>query len=322
MWKLLEFIQKHLVWAIPTMMIAGIASGYYFDMSFLKVTIVPLTFLMVYPMMINLKLEAVLSPKGTKAQVVAQTINFAVIPFIAYFLGKFFFPEQPLIVLGMLLVALLPTSGMTISWTGFAKGNINVAIQMTVFGLILGSIATPLYIKWLMGKTVEIPLMQVFTSIVVVVFLPMLMGLITRKALVKKYGQQHYMKHIKPKVPKFSTLGVLGIVFVAMALKAKAITANPSMLIDYLIPIVVLYIINFTLSTLVAKALFPRGDAIAVVYGTVMRNLSIALAIAMTAFKQQGAEIAIIIAMAYIIQVQSAAWYVKFSDKIFGVAQD
>ncbi|MBE9067655.1 arsenic resistance protein, partial [Leptolyngbya cf. ectocarpi LEGE 11479] len=58
-------------------------------------------------------------------------------------------------------------------------------------------------------------------------------------------------------------------------------------------------------------------------YGTVMRNLSIALAIAMTAFgKEQGAEIALIIAMAYIIQVQAAAWYVRFSDRIFGPVPD
>jgi predicted Na+-dependent transporter len=65
--------------------------------------------------------------------------------------------------------------------------------------------------------------------------------------------------------------------------------------------------------------LFERGDAIALVYGTVMRNLSIALAIAITVFgAKQGSEIALIIAMGYIIQVQSAAWYVKLTDKIFG----
>ncbi len=58
------------------------------------------------------------------------------------------------------------------------------------------------------------------------------------------------------------------------------------------------------------------------IYGTVMRNLSIALAIAMTVFKKNGAEIAIIIALAYIVQVQAAAWYVKFSDRIFGMAPE
>ena len=117
-----------------------------------------------------------------------------------------------------------------------------------------------------------------------------------------------------------STVGVLGIVYVAMCLKAKSITANPAILVEYLIPLALLYLINFVISTVVGKLFFNRGDAIAIVYGTVMRNLSIALAIAMTAFKEQGSEIAIIIAMAYIIQVQSAAWYVKFTDKIFGEA--
>jgi len=53
-----------------------------------------------------------------------------------------------------------------------------------------------------------------------------------------------------------------------------------------------------------------------------MRNLSIALAIAITVFgDEQGSEIALIIAMAYIIQVQAAAWYVKLTDKIFGPAE-
>jgi ACR3 family arsenite efflux pump ArsB len=138
--------------------------------------------------------------------------------------------------------------------------------------------------------------------------------------LIKYFGKEQYQNKIKQKFTPLSTLGVLGIVYVAMCLKAKSIVANPIILIDYLIPLVLLYLINFTISTLVGKLFFNRGDGIAIVYGTVMRNLSIALAIAMTAFAERGSEIAIIIAIAYIIQVQSAAWYVKFTNKIFGEA--
>lgn len=48
-----------------------------------------------------------------------------------------------------------------------------------------------------------------------------------------------------------------------------------------------------------------------------MHNLSIALAT--TRFgKKQGSEIALIIAMACIIQGQVAIWYVKLTDHIFG----
>ena len=51
-------------------------------------------------------------------------------------------------------------------------------------------------------------------------------------------------------------------------------------------------------------------------------NLSIALAVAINAFGDQGANAALVVAMAYIIQVQSAAWYVKLTDRLFGVAGD
>ena len=94
------------------------------------------------------------------------------------------------------------------------------------------------------------------------------------------------------------------------------------MLLDALIPLLILYSLNFVLSTIIGKLFFSREDGIALVYGTVMRNLSIALAIAMTVFGKQGSDIALIIALAYIIQVQSAAWYVKFTGRIFGNAPE
>jgi ACR3 family arsenite efflux pump ArsB len=323
MWKVLGFIQKNLVWSVPTFMIAGIIIGALTNPAPLKALIIPLTFLMVYPMMINLQIQKVLSGGDTKVQLVTQLINFAIVPFFAFGMGQLFFADRPLVALGLLLASLLPTSGMTISWTGFAKGNISAAIKMTVIGLILGSLATPFYAKWLMGAVVEIPLGDIFKQIIIIVFLPMLLGFVTRVLLIRIVGADKYHKNLKQKFPAFSTLGVLGIVFVAMALKAKDIVNNPLELLSFLIPLGILYLGNFALSTLVGKFMFDRGDAIALVYGTVMRNLSIALAIAMTAFgKEQGSEIALIIAMAYIIQVQAAAWYVRFTDNIFGPAQE
>ena len=323
MWTILAVLQRKLVWSIPSFMILGIIFGAFTDPSFLKALIIPLTFLMVYPMMINLQIQQVFSGGDYKVQVLTQLMNFGVIPFLAFGMGRVFFTDQPLIALGLLLASLLPTSGMTISWTGFAKGNISAAIKMTVVGLILGSLATPFYAKWLMGAVVEIPLAAIFKQIVIIVFLPMVLGFITRLSLIRLVGADKYHKNLKQKFPAFSTLGVLGIVFVAMALKSQDILANPIVLLSFLEPLAILYIGNFLLSTLVGKFLFGRGDAIALVYGTVMRNLSIALAIAMTAFgKEQGSEIALIIAMAYIIQVQAAAWYVRLTNKIFGPVEE
>lgn len=322
MWKTLNTINKNLILAIPAMMIAGYVFGLAYDSSSLKSMILPFTFLMVYPMMVNLKIKKVLEGGDRKAQILAQTINFAIIPFLAYALGRIFFADQPYLALGLLLAGLVPTSGMTISWTGFAKGNLEAAVKMTVIGLILGSLLTPLYLQTLIGAEVELELLSVFRQIALIVFLPMLAGWATQKLCIKRFGLPEFQSRISPRFPPISTIGVLGIVFIAIALKAPGIAAEPDQLLYLFIPLAILYSLNYLFSSLVGKALLPRGDAIALVYGTVMRNLSIALAIAINAFGSAGSDAALIIAIAYIIQVQSAAWYVKLTDNIFGTIEE
>jgi ACR3 family arsenite efflux pump ArsB len=321
MWNYLITINKNLTIAIPCLMVAGFFVGLFFDQKFvetLRYLIVPLTFLMVYPMMVTLNIKHLAQGLNVKLQTTTQLINFGIIPFIAYLLGLLFFADQPYMALGLLLASLLPTSGMTISWTGFAKGNMGAAINMTVIGLIAGSLATPFYVDWLLGTKVEVSFVKVMQQILLIVFLPMAAGFVTRNVLLKKYGMAEFKEHIAPRFPATSTVGVLGIVFVAMALKAETVVSNPAVLLLIFVPLLILYGLNYSLATLIGVKLFSRGDGIALVYGTVMRNLSIALAIAINGFGEAGANAALVIALAYVIQVQSAAWYVKLTTRIFG----
>lgn len=322
MWKFLISINKKLVYAIPVMIVLGFFFGKVVDghiVKQLKNLIVPLTFLMVYPMMVTLNIKHLQDGiKNVKLQVLTQFINFLIIPFLAYGLGVWFFPDNPYMALGLLLAALLPTSGMTISWTGFAKGNMGAAINMTVIGLTLGSLAAPVYVKALLGAKVDMDIVLVIKQIVYIVFIPMLLGYFTRSYFMKKYGPKEFKMTWAPRFPSLSTIGVLGIVFVAIALKAEKLSQDPLILWMIFKPLLIIYFLNYMLGTLVGKFLFERGDAIALVYGTVMRNLSIALAIAINAFGEHGADAALVIAVSYIIQVQSAAWYVKLTSKIFG----
>lgn len=311
-------LQKNLIIVIPLTMVMGFFFGIKVESTFLKTAIIPLTFLMVYPMMVNLQVKKIFEGGDSKVQFVTQLINFALVPFVAYAVGQFFFAENQYLALGMLLVGLVPTSGMTISWTGMAKGNMPAAVKMTVFGLLLGSFLTPVYVDRLMGAAVDINMLKIFKQIMVIVIAPLILGNITQRYLIKKYGMAHYQEKIKKKIPPFSTLGVVGIVFVAMSLKARGIAENPDILFSILLPLLVLYVVNFAISILAGKLFFKRDNAIALFYGTVMRNLSIALAIAMTAFGKKGADIALVIALGYIIQVQLAAWIVKLTDRIYG----
>jgi ACR3 family arsenite efflux pump ArsB len=316
-WAALAWLKTNLVWSIPVAMLLGLAFGAVFDPAFLKPMILPLTFVMVYPMMVNLQIKKVLSGHDYRLQGVVLFINFAIVPLVAFGLGKLFFSDNVFAALGLLIAATLPTSGMTISWTGFAKGNLDAAIKMAVIGLILGSLLSPLYAEFLMGTVVAIPVDKIFQQVAIIVFLPLILGYATQLLIIRKYGQARYVQDFKPRFPLFSTLGLLGMVFSAMALKANTILANPAQLLLLFIPLILFYAFTFVLGTFTGRAFFGRDDATALIYGVAPKNLSIALAISMNAFGQEGADIALIIALAYVIQLQTSAWCNKFVDKCF-----
>lgn len=326
MWKILSLLQRNLVWSIPMAMAGGLLFGSLFDARPLKQFIIPVTFIMVYPMMVTLNVQSIFKGRDHRLQLTTQLINFILIPLLAYFTGRLFFSGEAekygLWAVGLFLIGVLPTSGMTISWTGFARGNKEAAIKMVVFGLVLGALAAPLYTKFIMGATVDVNMLHMFKQIALFIFVPLAAGLITQYYARRRYGNKVWNQRIKPKFPPFSALGVTLIAFVAMSLKAKNIIANPADLVAILIPLALFYAISYVFLSIIGKFFFKREDAVAMVFGVVMRDLSIALAIAMTAFGKQGLTIALLIALAYVIQIQSAAWYVKLVDKIFGPATD
>jgi len=325
MLNFLKILQKNLIYVIPVSMICGlIGGGYLFNAKPLKQLIIPITFVMIYPMMVTLNVKTILKGQDGKLQLITQFINFVIVPIIVYTIGMIFFTGEAekfgLWAVGLFLIGVLPASGMTISWTGFAKGNKEAATKMLVFGLIIGAFAAPVYTKVFMGATVDVDMLHMFRQICIFVFAPLIAGLLTQSYMIQKHGKKVWAERYKPNFPPFSALGVAMIAFVAMSLKAKNILENPGDIVTILIPLVVFYLLSYVLLTLLGKMLFARGDAIAMVFGVVMRDLSIALAIAMTAFKEQGMTIALLIAMAYVIQIQSAAWYIRLVPRIFGPA--
>lgn len=322
MWKFLSIFNKYLVYSIPVSMVLGFIYGYFFDAAWLKNLIVVMTLVMIFPMMVTLKVKSIIKFNDARLQIITQVVNFIILPFIALLLSFIFFKDEPYFALGLFIASLLPTSGMTISWTGFAKGNIEAAVKMTVIGLTLGSIALPFYINIFMGQAIEYNLLEIVKQIIYIVFIPMFFGQVVRQFIMKGKTDKDFKEKYAPKFSSISTLGVLGIVFIAMALKSQSLLSKPLEVLYIFIPVIIFYFINYLISTLIGKFFMKRADAIAHVYGTVMRNLSISLAIALNSFGEKGVDAALVIAVAFIFQVQSAAWYVKLCNKFFGKVEN
>lgn len=307
----LKWIQSHLIISILLSMVIGLIIGRLFDTSALRSSVTLLSFLMVYPMMITLNFKSLKEKGNIKLQVTTQLINFVFAPLLALLFGLIFFSSNDNFKLGILLIALLPTSGMTVSWTVMAKGNVKEAIRMIVIGLILGGLLTPIYINLFMNQEASIPFLTIISQIALIVFLPMFLGFITQMILINRYSLDIFNTKIKPVIPRFSTFSLVILITLVMSLRARLILSQPDILITLIIPIILGYLVMLGSIHFVGKKLFNKEDRIALVNGTMIRNLSLALAIALTVFNTEGPEIALIIAVAYIVQVQLAAWYVK-----------
>ncbi|TVP95102.1 MAG: arsenic resistance protein [Acholeplasmatales bacterium] len=311
MMGLLQAIHRHIVVSILIAMVLGFLIGIRVDTEGLRRMVTPLSFFMVYPMMVTLNFRSLLERGNWKLQGVTQLINFVYLPLLAIVFGWVFFPDEDNYRLGILLIALLPTSGMTVSWTVMAKGNVKEAIRMIVIGLMLGGLITPLYIGAVFSEAVSVPFGSILSQIGLIVFLPMFLGFLTQRGLVAIFTEERFKTSFKPIFPIFSTLAVVVLIGIVMSLRATMLLNNPAVLPRLLIPIILGYLIMLVTIDFIGRRLFDRADRVALINGTMIRSLSLALAVALTVFAERGPAIALVIALAYVVQVQLAAWYVR-----------
>ncbi|MBO8171230.1 MAG: arsenic resistance protein [Bacillaceae bacterium] len=303
---------KNMLMTIPVTLLLGFIAGSLVDTGFLKNWILIGTFFMIFPTMIGFKLKTALDLSHGRVVLWSILINFILIPLVAWGIGLPLSGGNPQIYAGLAIAALLPTSGMTISWTMISKGNVTAAVKIVAISLILGAVLAPFYLKWMVGQYLPIDLTVITRTILIIVFLPMVLGQFTTKWLLRKYGQEGFTTRIKPLLPAVSVWAMISVIFSSISMKARVLLQEPDQLINILFMVVLFYILNFGLATLLARWLFNREDGLALVFGTALRNLSIALGIAVTTF---GAEAALAITVAFVLQVQAAAWYGKLADR-------
>lgn len=310
--KIFYLPSKNLVWTIPIILFLGFITGLIFNTSFLKSYILIFTFFMIYPTMIGFKIKEAVDMSHMKVVIGSLLINFILIPIIAYIFGKIFLAGSPQLFAGIVMISLFPTSGMTISWTMLNKGNVPAAVKITAISLLLGSFLAPVYLYFAVGTLVDVNIIQIFITIAQIIIVPMILGNITYRLILKKYTVENFNKQLKPIFPAISIWAMIFIIFTSISMKAQAIASKPSILVSTILLLIVFYTLNFIISTLAVRRFYNKADGYALVYGTVMRNLSIALGLAIASF---GPDTALIITLAFILQVQAAAWYGKLSSK-------
>ena len=276
---------------------------------------------MIYPMMINLRLgELKNSMKQGKQLSIGLIMGLVAAPLLMWFLiwlVGLFHPLNPQLALGLMLAMVVPCSSMSIAYTGFSRGNLELATIIVAFSFILAIVTVPGWLAvYAASSHVSVPTMLLIITIVEVVFIPMFFGILTRGAIIRKKGTEGFLR-LKPLFPAISLIGMYTIVFLIFMEKAKLIAKKPEMVLIALIPLILYYLISLGLLTYLDRVLKVKyREHMAITFPSVGKNEGTAMAIAMSAGM---GLMAIPSAVTPLIQIPFLVGYLKAWKKIAGM---
>jgi len=307
-------LKQNLIYVVIASLVGGLAFGQVAGpgtKGLLKTAVVPVLFLMIYPMMINIDLREILHVR-THAKVVGLTLllNFGFAPLLAVGLGRLFFAGSVGYTIGLYFIALIPSSGMTAAWTGLAGGDLEAALVAMSVNLLAAIAILPAYLSVLIPGSVGFEPTALYRQLATVIVGPMVAGTITRSVILRRYDTDG-LKRLKPVFGGVSSLGVMLIVFIAMTMRSTAILSDPITSATTIIPLLGFYAVILAVGAGIGRLLLSDELGISLVYVTSMRNLSIAVAI-VVASDSLPTEAVLPIALAYIIQPPLGAVYMHY----------
>jgi ACR3 family arsenite efflux pump ArsB len=312
--SLLVGLKGNLIYVVIASLVGGLAFGQVAGAgikSLVQAAVVPVLFLMIYPMMINIDLREILNVR-THAKVVGLTLllNFVFAPLLAVGLARLFFDGSVSYAVGLYFIALIPSSGMTAAWTGLAGGDLESALVAMSVNLLAAIAILPAYLSVLIPGSVGFEPTALYRQLATVIVGPMAAGTVTRWWLLRKYDMDGFNR-LKPVFGGLSSLGVMFIVFIAMTMRSATILSDPITSAITIVPLIGFYAGILAVGTVLGRLLLSTDLAISLVYVTSMRNLSIAVAI-VVASDSLPTEAVLPIALAYIIQPPLGAVYMHY----------
>ncbi len=296
----LGWVEKLLALWIFLCIVIGLALGKYLPEFSQNLAIgIPIgLFLMIYPAMTKIELRELREALKSRKQVgVIVFFNYLVNPFLLYALGFLFFiiilPYFGLIApdtarflwTGLILLGVAPCIAMVLVWTDLARGNGCLGIVLMAWNSIIQVFTTPFYIALLVGTYVAIDIGLIAQSVFLYLGLPLLLGVITRREVIKRRGEEWLGTVCVPGLNTVQLLALLFTMIIMFSLKGGIIIDNPHLIWQMAIPVVLFFFLLYHLVYYTTRRMgYNYEDSATMGFHCTGRNFELAIAIALTAF--------------------------------------
>lgn len=174
--------------------------------------IVPLLMVIMLCMGLTLTPRAFVELGGCKgAFLTGMVLQFSVMPLAALGIATLF-RLSPELTVGLVMVGSVAGGTSSNVWTFLARGNVALSVAMTSTSTLAGVVMTPLLLQLLVGASVEVPVMEMLSSLFRIVLVPVVLGVAINTLA------SHYVQKLMPALAPLAVFAILLILAIIVAL--------------------------------------------------------------------------------------------------------
>jgi ACR3 family arsenite transporter len=238
----------------------GVLLGNFFPQQFaliaslewahVNLVVAVLIWVMIYPMMVQIDFTAIKDVgKKPKGLILTLVINWLIKPFTMAALGwlffKIFFADlvdphtANEYIAGMILLGVAPCTAMVFVWSQLTKGDPNYTlVQVSVNDIIMIFAFAPIAAFLLGVSDITVPWETLLLSVILYVLLPLIAGVLTRRAL-ESNGTGERLASFLHTLKPWSVIGLLGTVILLFGFQAQTILQQPQTIVLIAIPLLI-----------------------------------------------------------------------------------
>jgi ACR3 family arsenite transporter len=247
--------------------------------------------MMLYPVLAKVRYgELGVVLRDRRLLTLALALVWGLGPLLMFGLAWWFLPDQAALRTGLIMIGLAPCIAMVLIWIDLAQGNreaaallvaINSILQVMVYA-VLGTFYLAILPAWLglESQVVRFSFREIARAVLIFLGIPLVAGCLTRLIGVRLKGQRWYEQRFLPRISPLALYGLLFTIVVMFALQGQAITSDPAQVIRVAIPLLLYFVLMWSLAFGVGKAIgLDYGRTAALAFTAAGNNFELAIAV-------------------------------------------